>query len=248
MRNPYNRTLITITVLVWSILLQQSSLFADQALTGTEVEEVTTIEYIPIVETSSNIEIATWSRNDDSPQAEETSSNVDSWDKDQPIDSYSAESRGKEPIVTWTYLWWITMTMADINYTSTQNGDIIGTCSGEWYCMIVHDNNGSVGRYINIDQSDMISETTRVWDEKIYMRNDIETPSRVYRHGSTEVIAIPTNGDINFDSDVWHTILSKKRADGITWSYGVNPLFHIDADNLQSWLYSWETTITLYIN
>lgn len=141
--------------------------------------------------------------------------------------------------------WSISILISDIAYSWSELGNFSWKCFGLKYCLVVEDNNWLLWRYINIDQTPMLSVSNELDDADLFI--DTSNSSLITLSGwSMDARVIPTNGNVNFENDAWHTILSKQRIDGAIWTYALDPSFSILTKSISSWDYYWESIITLY--
>jgi hypothetical protein len=151
----------------------------------------------------------------------------------------------------WTWDWWgteewsISIHISDISYSWSNVGNFNWSCFGLWYCLIVEDNNWLLWWYINIDQTPMLSTSNELDDTDLFI--DTTNSSLITLNWwSMDARVIPTNGNVNFENDAWHTIISKQRIDGMIWTYALDPSFSILTQHISPWDYNWESVITLY--
>lgn len=165
--------------------------------------------------------------------------------------SLVSESSGTE---SWSIIdnwntWWtenqnIVIHVADIKYQAPSQHISQWNCN-ERFCINITDNHWSIGRYVGIQQSDMISTETVLLNNSLYI-NTTEATLVHIDWWSPDAKSIPTQWSVNFAKSTEHIIVSKQRIDGITWVYWLSPTFFADTHNAMPWSYEGSSIITLY--
>lgn len=143
--------------------------------------------------------------------------------------------------------WNISISVADINFGTSSIWGTTNTwvCVWQKFCVIVNDNDGNLWWYVNIDHTDMVDQSKIIADDNLFI-NTINTPIVLLSQFWSPLVASIDQNNVNFDGTMGHTIIDKKSADKITWSYGLDPLFFAQIAWSKSWSYTGTTEISLY--